>query len=94
VKGGVVLAAGTAVAGIVELPRVVIASITRPLTLNLTQVFVQGRRVPIKTESLKTENSGVKGRGGTRLTSGASLLSPGTTLHFCLSQPRYVVLSA
>jgi len=86
VKGTVVLGAGTPVAGIVESPRVAIASSTRPLTLKLTQVAVHGRMMPVKTQSFEAENTGIKGRRGTRLTGGAFLLPPGTTLQFRLSQ--------
>ena len=87
VKGKVVLAEGTAVAGVVESPRVAIASSTRPLTLRLTEVSVGGKMIPIKTESLETDAAGVKTRGGKRVTGGAFVLSPGTTLQFKLSQP-------
>ena len=87
VKGTVVLGTEIPVTGIVESPRVAIASSTRPLTLKLTQVAVHGRMMPVKTHSFETENAGIKGRRATRLTGGAFLLPPGTTLRFHLSQP-------
>ncbi len=87
VKGKVVLAEGAGVAGVIESPRVAIASSTRPLTLKLTEVSIGGKMVPIKTESLETDATGVKTRGGKRVTGGAFVLSPGTTLQFKLSQP-------
>ena len=87
VEGKAILPAGTPVAGVVESPRVQIGSSTRPLSLKLSQVTIRGRTIVLKTESLETENSGVKGRRGVRLTGGAFLFSPGTTLQFRLSQP-------
>jgi hypothetical protein len=87
VEGKVVLTAGTPVAGVVESPRVQIGSSTRPLSLKLVQVSIHGRMKPLKTESFETENAGIKGRRGIRLTGGAFLLPPGTNLQFRLSQP-------
>ena len=87
VNGKVVLAAGTPVAGVVESPQVRAGSSTRPLSLKLTQISVGGRMVPIKTGSFETKDAGVKARSGIRVTGGAFLLSPGTTLQFRLSQP-------
>lgn len=87
VKGKVLLAAGADVTGVVESPRVVVASSTRPLTLKLTQIAVNGRMMPIKTEGLETEAAGVKTQRGKRVTGGAFVLSTGTTLQFRLSQP-------
>ena len=87
VKGKSALAAGTAVAGIVESPQVRAGSTTRPLSLKLTQISVGGRMVSIQTDSLEVKEAGVKSRGGVRVTGGAFLLSPGTTLQFRLSRP-------
>ncbi len=87
VKGKVVLAAGTPVAGVVESPQVRAGSRTRPLSLKLTQISVGGRMVPVETESFQTKDAGVKAKSGARVTGGAFLLSPGTTLQFRLSQP-------
>ena len=82
------LPVGTKVVGIVQSPRVVIGSITRPLTLQLTQVSVQGRMMPIKTQPFEAHNKGTTGpRGGVRVTGSAFVLPPGTLLQFRLTHP-------
>jgi hypothetical protein len=87
VNGKSVLAAGTPVSGVVASPQVRAGSTTRPLSLKLTQISIGGRMAPIQTESLDVKETGVKSRGGVRVTGGAFLLTPGTTLQFRLSKP-------
>jgi hypothetical protein len=88
VNGAVILPARTKLVGIVQSPRVQIASSTRPLTLKLTQLSLGSHVVPIKTEPLEVRNNSPwRSRSGVQITGGAFLFPVGTVLQFRLSQP-------
>jgi hypothetical protein len=88
VKEAVVLPERTKLVGVVQSPRVQIASSTRPLTLKLTQLSLGSHIVSIKTEPLEAENSRAwRSRSGVQVTGGAFLFPVGTVLQFRLSQP-------
>jgi hypothetical protein len=86
-RGGFSVARGLSVAGVVQSPRVEVASSVRPLTLILTSFNYEGHNIPIKTQPYEVHNAGVMGRGGNvRFTGGAFVLPPGTVLQFRLRQ--------
>jgi hypothetical protein len=88
VNGAVILPARTKLVGIIQSPRVQIASSTRPLTLKLTKLSLGSHVVSVKTEPLEVENNSPwRSRSGVQITGGAFLFPVGTVLQFRLSQP-------
>jgi hypothetical protein len=89
VKEKVLLASGTKVFGTVEASRANSRTSTSPLTLNLTGVSSNGRRMPIKTVSgvqpqIKAKTAR-QARAGVSV--GASTVPSGTKMEFRLAQP-------
>jgi hypothetical protein len=77
VNGAVILPARTKLVGVVQLPRVQIASSTRPLTLKLKQLSLRSHVVPIKTEPLEAKNNSPwRSRNGAQINGRAFLFSP------------------
>jgi hypothetical protein len=88
VNGAVILPARTKLVGMVQSPRVQIASSTRPLTLKLTQLSLGSHVARIKTEPLEVKNNSPwRSRSGVQITGGAFLFPVGTVLQFRLSKP-------
>ena len=88
VNGKVVLQAGTKFHGKIEASQANPRN-SQPLTLNLTDVSVNGRTIPIKTVSgFKLENIAKVGRAKARGISVGPFLAPhGTKMEFRLAQP-------
>jgi hypothetical protein len=88
VNGKAVLRAGTKVVGRIEASQANPRD-SRPLTLNLTDVSVSGRTIPIKTVSgFQLENKAKVGRAKARGISVGSFVAPhGTKMEFRLAEP-------
>ena len=83
-----VVAAGTPVVGMVKSPWLTVGSTTRPLTLRLVEIVVNGKPVAIRTDDFEAANSSPwSTRRGVQITGGAFILTPGTVLQFHLKQP-------
>ena len=91
VNGKVVLQAGTKFHGKIEASQANPRN-SQPLTLNLTDVSVNGRTIPIKTVSgFQLENIAKVGRAKARGISVGSFVAPhGTKMEFRLAQPLNV----
>lgn len=87
-NGKVVLQAGTKFHGKIEASQANPRN-SQPLTLNLTDVSVNGRMIPIKTVSgFQLENIAKVGRAKARGISVGSFVAPhGTKMEFRLAQP-------
>ena len=82
VNGKVVLRAGTKVLGKIEASRANPRN-SKPLTLNLTGLSINGRTVPIKTVSgVREERGAFYGASA-----GTTLVQPGTKMQFRLARP-------
>ena len=90
-NGKVVLQAGTKFHGKIEASQANPRN-SQPLTLNLTDVSVNGRTIPIKTVSgFQLENIAKVGRAKARGISVGSFVAPhGTKMEFRLAQPLNV----
>jgi hypothetical protein len=86
VKGKVVLPAGTRFSGKIETSRRMVSS-TQKLTVDLTDVQVGGRTVPIKTTGARELSNNFKTRGGAGISRGAYTVTAGKRLEFQLAQP-------
>ena len=88
VNGKVVLQAGTKFHGKIEASQANPRN-SQPLTLNLTDVSVDGRTIPIKTVSgFQVENIAKVGRAKARGISVGAFVAPhGTKLEFRIAQP-------
>jgi hypothetical protein len=91
VNGKVALQAGTKFHGKIEASQANPRN-SQPLTLNLTDVSVNGRTIPIKTVSgFQLENIAKVGRAKARGISVGSFVAPhGTKMEFRLAQPLNV----
>jgi hypothetical protein len=91
VNGKVVLQAGTKFHGKIEASQANPRN-SQPLTLNLTDVSVNGRTIPIRTVSgFQLENIAKVGRAKARGISVGSFVAPhGTQMQFRLAQPLNV----
>jgi hypothetical protein len=91
VNGKVVLRAGTKFHGKIEASQANPRN-SQPLTLNLTDVSVNGRTIPVKTVSgYQLENTAKVGRAKTRGISVGPFVAPhGTKLELRLAQPLNV----
>jgi hypothetical protein len=82
------LSAGTRVTGLIQSSRARTTSRSNPLTLTLTSVSVNGRNVPIKTDSVTQSPSPRTTRQSRgNFTVGQATFPAGTTLEFRLSEP-------
>jgi hypothetical protein len=88
VNGKVVLRAGTQFHGKIEASQANPRN-SQPLTLNLTDISVNGRTIPIKTVSgFQLENTAKVGRARARGVSVGPFVAPhGTRMEFRLAQP-------
>jgi len=87
INGKVLLKAGTKAFGRVQASRANPRK-SEPLTLDLTSISVNGRNVPIKTNSFQPGSSPRTGRQAQfGHTAGTLLVSPGTKMQFQLVQP-------
>src|SRR4030095_3279908 len=88
VHGKVVLRAGTKFDGKIEASQANPRN-SQPLTLNLTDISVNGRTIPIKTVSgFQLENTAKVGRARARGVSVGPFVAPhGTRMEFRLAQP-------
>jgi len=91
VNGKAVLRAGTKVLGRIEASQANPRN-SRPLTLNLTDISVSGRTIPIKTVSgFQVENKAKVGRAKARGISVGAFVAPhGTKMEFRLARPLNV----
>ena len=88
VNGKVVAPAGTSVGGVIKSPSFTVGSTTRPLTLRLSELVINKRVIPIKTDDFEADNTSPWfTRRGIHVTGSAFLLHSGTVLGFRLSQP-------
>jgi len=86
VKGGVGLKAGTKVFGKIASSRAPRKS--GPLSLELASIEVNGRRVPVKTNSMEPHGPPQTARQAQYgHTAGTTVVNPGTRLQFQLLQP-------
>jgi hypothetical protein len=81
------LAAGTPVIGYIEASRARATSRSNPLTLTLTSISVNGKNVPIKTDSVSPESAKTTSTKRGNFSFGEYTFPPGTKLTFHLSQP-------
>lgn len=86
INGKVVLPAGTKVSGKVETSRRTVSS-TQRLTVNLTDVQVGGRAVPIKTTGASPLSNDFKTKRGVEVSRGAYTVAAGKRVEFQLAQP-------
>ena len=87
VKGTVLLKAGTKAFGKIKSSRANPRK-SEPLTLELTSISVNGRNVPVKTNSFQPGSSPRTGRQAQfGHTAGTLVISPGTKMQFQLVQP-------
>ena len=88
VGGKVVVPAGTPLVGVVKSPKFSIGSTSRPLTLRLTQIMLNGHPVAVKSDDLECEsNSPWATRRGVQITGAAYVYNAGTILPFRLNHP-------
>jgi hypothetical protein len=87
-NGKVVLPKGTKVVGDIEASQANPRN-SQPLTLNITEISVNGRTIPIKTSGgVVIQNTAKVGRARARgITVGPYLVSHGTRMEFRLAQP-------
>ena len=86
VKGQVLLKAGTKTFGKIKSSRANPRK-SEPLKLELSSIFVNGRRIPVKTSSVQPGSSPRTGRQAQYgHTAGTLLISPGTKMQFQLVQ--------
>src|SRR5206468_10316516 len=84
VKGSVLLKAGTKAFGKIKSSRANPRK-SEPLTLELTSISVNGRNVPVKTNSFQPGSSPRTGRQAFYgHTAGTLVINPGTRMHFQL----------
>jgi hypothetical protein len=87
VNGNVVLPAGTKVRGRIEVSQNNLRE-SRPLTLNLTDISLNGRTIPVKTVSgFQVKNKARSGARRGSISVGPYLVQPGTKMEFRLAQP-------
>ena len=86
VKGKVILPAGTKVSGKIATSRRMVSS-TEKLTVDLIDLQVGGRAVPIKTTGARPLSNDYKTRGGTGISRGAYTVVAGKRIEFQLAQP-------
>ena len=87
-EGKNVVPAGTPVVGMVKSPWLSVGSTTRPLTLRLVEIVINGKPVAVKSDDFEANNpSPWNTRRGVQVTGGAFVLTPGTVLQFHLKQP-------
>jgi len=86
VNGKAVLPAGTKFSGKIETSRRMVSSSQR-LTVNLTDVQVGGRAVPIKTTGARELSNDFKTKRGIGVSRGAYTVPAGKRLEFQLAQP-------
>lgn len=85
VNGKVILPAGTKLSGKIETSRRM-ASSTQRLTVNLTEVVVGGRVVPIKTTGARELSNDFMTKRGVGVSRGAYTVAAGKRLEFQLAQ--------
>ena len=86
VNGKVVLPAGTKVSGKIETSKRMMSSSQR-LTVNLTEVQVAGRTVPIKTTGARPLSNEYKTKRGIEVSRAAYTVPAGKRIEFQLAQP-------
>src|SRR5436190_13419265 len=87
VKGTVLLKAGTKTFGKIKSSRANPRK-SEPLKLELSSIFVNGRRIPVKTSSVQPGSSPRTGRQAQYgHTAGTLLITPGTKMQFQLAAP-------
>lgn len=86
VNGKVLLPAGTKLSGKIETSRRM-ASSSQRLTVNLTEVQVGGRTVPIKTAGARPLNNDLKTRRGIAVSRAAYTVAASKRIEFRLAQP-------
>jgi hypothetical protein len=86
VNGKVILPAGTRVSGKIETSRRTVSSSQR-LTVNLTDVQIGGRAVPIKTTGARELNNDYKTKRGVSVSRAAYTVPAGKQIEFQLAQP-------
>ena len=87
VKGQVLLKAGTKTFGKIKSSRANPRK-SEPLKLELSSIFVNGRRIPVKTSSVQPGSSPRTGRQAQYgHTAGTLLITPGTKMQFQLAAP-------
>ena len=86
VNGKVILPAGTKLSGKIATSRRMVSSSQR-LTVNLTDVQVGGRAVPIKTTGARELSNDFKTRGGIGVSRAAYTVPAGKRIEFQLAQP-------
>ena len=86
VNGKVVLPAGTKVSGKVETSRRMMGSSQR-LTVNLTDMQIGGRAVPIKTTGARPLSNDYKTRRGVQVSRGDYTVPAGKLIEFKLARP-------
>lgn len=86
VNGKVILPAGTKVSGKIETSRR-LASSSQRLTVNLTEVQIAGRAVPIKTSGARPLSNDYKTKRGIGVSRAAYTVSAGKRIEFQLAQP-------
>lgn len=85
-SGRAVLPAGTKFSGKVETSRRMVSS-TQRLTVNLTEVQIGGRAVPIKTTGARELSNDYKTKRGITVSRSAYTVAAGKQIEFQLSQP-------
>lgn len=86
VKGKVILPAGTKVSGKIATSRRMVSSSQR-LTVNLTEVQVGGRAVPIKTTGARPLSNDYKTKRGIEVSRASYTVPAGKRIEFQLAQP-------
>ena len=86
VKGSVILPAGTKVSGKIETSRRMVSSSQR-LTVNLTEVQVGGRAVPIRTTGARPLSNDYKTKRGIEVSRASYTVPAGKRIEFQLAQP-------
>lgn len=86
VNGKVILPAGTKVSGKIETSRRTVSS-TQRLTVNLTDVQVGGRAVPIKTTGARPLSNDYQTKRGIAVSRAAYTVPAGKQIEFQLAQP-------
>ena len=86
VNGKAILSAGTKLSGKVETSRRMVSS-TQRLTVNLTEVVVGGRVVPIKTTGARELSNDFQTKRGISVSRAAYTVPAGKRIEFQLAQP-------
>src|SRR5450432_457658 len=89
VNGKVILPAGTKLSGKIETSRRMVSSSQR-LTVNLSDVQVGGRAVPIKTTGARELSNDFKTRRGVSVSRAAYTVAAGKRMEFQLAQPLHL----